>query len=166
MIGDLQRLARNELFGTLAKRELSRLAPICTDFVAVEDALIFREGSNAAHLYLVSEGQVALQKAVRVAHATRSRRTTVDICHPGDLLGWSGLVEPHKYTLSAVAWGSCRLISVDAKMLRRALGLYPGIGYKVMCSLSQVMARRLRQTTDALTSEREISSLSPAPASG
>ena len=154
MIANLDRLRQNELFGSLTDEELSRLAPLCSDFVAVQDAILFTEGRNAIHLYVVTEGQIALQKAIRLPHATRSRRTTLTVCHPGDVVGWSALVEPHKYALSAIAWESSRLINVDAKMLRRALDIYPNMGYKVMLSLSALVSRRMKQTTEVLINER------------
>ena len=157
MIGDISRLQDSELFETLTEEEISKLAPLCSDFVVVQDAFIFMEGRTASALYLVVEGQVALQKSIRVPHGTRSRRTTIAVCRQGDAVGWSALVYPYKYTLSAVAWDSCRLISMDAKILRRACDMYPVIGYKVMRSLSEVMSRRLRQTTEALINEREAS---------
>ena len=157
MIQATARLRDNELFGALTEEELSRLAPLCSDFVVIEDAVVFTEGRTASHLYLVTEGQIALQKAIRVPHARHSRRTTVALCGPGDVVGWSALVDPFKYVLSAMGWESSRLISVDAKLLRRVLDLYPELGYKVMMSLSAVMSRRLRQTTEALVSERQVS---------
>lgn len=157
MIRGIARLQDSELFGALTEEELSKLAPFCSDFVILEDAVVFTEGRAASHLYLVTEGQIALQKAIRVPHARHSRRTTVALCGPRDVVGWSALVEPFKYTLSAMGWESSRLISVDAKLLRRALDVCPEMGYKVMMSLSAVMSRRLRQTTEALISERQVS---------
>ena len=157
MIREIERLQPNELFEALMEDELSKLSPLCSDFVAAENATIFAEGRNASRVYLVTEGQVALQKAIRVPHATRSRRTTVALCRTGDVVGWSALVEPYRYTLSAVAWDSSRLISIDAKMLRKALDMYPEMGFKVMKSLSGVMGRRLSQTTEALISAQQVS---------
>ncbi len=65
-------------------------------------------------------------------------------------------MEPYRYTLSAVAWESSRLISMDAKALIGALATYPEMGYRVMRALSAVMSRRLKQTTEALINERQV----------
>ena len=157
MIESITPLQENELFETLTDDELSQFKPLCSDFVAVQDATIFTEGRLASHMYLVTEGQVALQKSIRPPHGTRSRRTTIAVCSPRGVVGWSALVEPYRYTISAMAWKSTRLISIDAKMLRRALDLYPEMGFKVMRSLSAVMSRRLSQTTEALIKQREMS---------
>ena len=154
MIAAITPLHRSELFETLTEKELSKLSPLSSEFAVIEDSFLFIEGHNALHPYIVTEGRIALQKAVRVPHGKNSRRTTITVCGPGEVVGWSALVEPHKYTLSAVAWETSRLIRVDSKMLRKALDMYPVMGYKVMMALSRVMSRRLRQTTKALIDER------------
>jgi CRP-like cAMP-binding protein len=157
MIKNHNSLLSSELFANLTEEELSRIAPLCSEFVAIEDALLFAEGRSASHLYVITSGRVALQKSIRVPHAKYSRRTTIAICYPGEVIGWSALVEPFTYTLSAVAWDSARLTSIDSKLLRRALDMYPDMGYKVMKTLSAVMSRRLRQITESLINEREVS---------
>ena len=155
MIKSIDLLQQNELFGSLTGVELSMLAPLCSDFVAIEDSVVFTEGRIASHLYIIKEGKIALQRAIRVPHGRNSRRTTVTLCYPGEIVGWSALAEPYKYTLSAVAWETSRLISIDSKMLRNALDTDIETGYKVMKSLSVIMSRRLKHTTESLIGELE-----------
>ncbi len=157
MINDTASLRECQLFQDLVEDELAKLSFLCSDFVVIQDGALFTEGRTASHLYVVSEGQIALQKAIRAPHARRSRRTTVAICSPSEVIGWSALVEPYKYTLSAVAWQSSRLIRIDSVALRRALEMYPDMGFKVMRALSAVMATRLKQTTSTLINERQSS---------
>ena len=107
-------------------------------------------------IYIIIEGRVALQKAIRVPHGTHLRRTTVSVCGPGEAIGWSALVEPREYTLSAIAWEPSRLIGIEAGLLQLALDAFPEIGYRIMRSLSTIMSRRLGLTTAALTYEREV----------
>ena len=156
MLSELDDLRKNELFAALTDDELSTLTPLCSRFAVIEDGLVFREGTEASYLYLVVEGQIALQRPLRAPHGRRSRRTTVAVCRPPEVVGWSALVWPYKYTLSAVGWESSRLVRVDASMLRKALDMYPEVGYKVMRSLSALAARQLRQTTDSLITERAM----------
>ena len=137
-------LRSNELFGALTDGELEKLSPLCNEFTVAQDGLLFNEGRVASHLYIVMEGQIALHKAIRAPQARLPRRTTVAICRAGAVLGWSALVEPYKYSLSAVAWESSNLIRIDSKLFRKALEMYPGIGFKVMRSLSTVISDRLR----------------------
>ena len=162
MISNVSPLHASELFEDLMEEEVSRVSPFCSTFAVIENGLLFAEGREASHLYVVTEGQISLQKAIRGPHGRRLRRTTITMCRPGELVGWSGLVPPHKYTLSAVAWETTRLIRIDAKMLRRALEMYPEMGYKVTKALAVVMSRRLRQMTDVLVSERSTAAFAEA----
>ena len=146
----------SELFSAFTEEELVRVAPLCSSLEADEGRVIFSEGQAAKNLYVVAEGKIALQKAIRVPHAKHSRRTTITLCSPKQVAGWSALVPPYRYTLSAVAWECCKLISIDSKLLRESLEAYPEMGYKVMMGLSAVMSKRLKQTTDTLINEREV----------
>ena len=76
-------------------------------------------------------------------------------CTPGQVVGWSALVEPYRYTLSATAWEPSQLLGISSGLLRRAMELNPGVGYRIMKALSEVMGRRLQQVTKSLTVARE-----------
>ena len=142
------------MFGTLTREELSKILPLCTTLEYLEADLVFAQGREATRVYVIARGQIALQKGIRAPIRRRLRRATLEVCGPRETVGWSALVEPYRYTLSAVAWESSTLISIDAKLLRKALGMYVEIGYKVMGALVEVMARRLVRVTDSLTDER------------
>lgn len=157
MIQHINILRRSELFSELTEDELCVLMPFCADTVVAEDGMIFNEGQDASHIYVLTEGKVALQRHIRAPHARHSRRTTITLCYPGETVGWSALVDPFKYTLSAVAWNSSKLIKIDAETLRMALQIYPALGCKVTMALAEIMSRRLRHTIDALINQREIS---------
>ena len=141
-------LQSSELFEALTKEELIRVVPSCSNLEAKEGRIIFTEGREAEYLFLVAEGKIALQKAIRAPHAKHSRRTTVTLCSMGQVAGWSALVPPYKYTLSAIAWERCDLVSIDSALLRKVLELHPEMGYKIMRALSEIMSKRLKQTTD------------------
>ena len=155
LISSIFPLGESELFSKLSSDQLTGIAVICSETIVVEGTLLFSQGRRANRLYIVTEGLIALQMATRVPHATESRRTTVAICGRGEVVGWSAMVEPFQYALSAMAWEQCRLIAIDAILLRRALATNQATGFHVMQSLSEVMSRRIQQITLALVSERE-----------
>ena len=155
VIGSIFHLRESELFNSLSDEELDRIALLCTESVLAEGGLLFSQDRKANRLCIVTKGLVALQMATRVPHATRSRRTTVAICGQGEVVGWSSMVEPYQYTLTAMVWESCRLISIDAELLRKAAQANPSTGFQIMQALSAIMSRRIRQITSALVSERE-----------
>ena len=148
MIDSVFPLRECELFRDLADEELSRIAILCSEIVEAEGAKLIREGQKADRLYVVTRGKVALHK--RLGRRADRRATTVAFCSSGQILGWSALVPPGRYTLSATAWEPVALLSIPASLLRRAIDLNPDMGLRIMRCLSEIMARRLQQVTVAL----------------
>ena len=149
-------LAQSELLDGLSKQEIAAVASLCHEIDTLEAATVFTEGTPASYLYVITEGQVALQKSMRTPHAAWPRRTTVAVCQPGELIGWSALITPYQYTLSALAWCPTKLLQFESPVLRKTLEAQPELGFKVMRSVSAVVARRLRQTMNALINAREM----------
>ncbi len=155
MIDSIFPLRESELFSGLSSGDLSSIVNMCVDSRVGEGAMLFAQGHNAAWLYIVTDGLIALQTSMRAPHAGQPRSTTVALCGRGEIVGWSAMMEPFRYVLSASAWHDCRLIAIDASLLRRSLDSNPLIGFVVMQSLFQVMSRRAHQVTEALVKERQ-----------
>ena len=156
MIDTIFPLRDSELFRGLDDEELSSIAIICSRVYMAEGERLFLEGQAADQLYLVTDGRIALHKNLE-----RSQRgaATIAFCRRDEIVGWSALVEPYQYTLSATAWEPTHLLVIRASLLRRAMELNPDVGFRIMRSLSEVMARRLHQIARALTAARESSAM-------
>ena len=157
MIKDTNLIHQNELFGNLTGEEFSRLAPHWTSQDVAKDEVVFKEGADATHLYFVEEGSVILAKRIPGSLRVYTGQTVVATCKPTEVFGWSALVEPYVYTLSATALEPASLVGIEAASMRAILDKYPAIGYKVQSALIAVVSRRLRLLAQALTSERERS---------
>ena len=147
---------QSELLNGLSNQEVAAISSLWSQIDILEAMTIFSEGAPASRLYLVVEEQVALQKAIRTPHAAWPRHTTVAVCQPGELIGWSALIPPYRYTLSALAWSHCKLLQIHSTALRDTLNAQPDLGFKVMLSVSAVVSKRLSQTVDALINAREM----------
>lgn len=86
-------LRHNELFGALTDYELGALGVLHSELVAIADSGLCKEGREAPLLYVVVEGQIVLQKTMRVPHGRASRRTTVTVCRPGEAVDWKSRQE-------------------------------------------------------------------------
>ena len=82
------------------------------------------------------------------------RDTDVAACGHRELVGWSALVAPHRYTLTARVRRHCSYIEVDTPALLETLERSPELHSKLLASLSTIISRRLRQITDSLMAER------------
>lgn len=104
---------------------------------------IFVLCQEAAHLYLIERGRLALSLPLAVRGETRD--VTVQECEPGALVGWSALVAPHRYTLSAHAVDAARLVRYAKADLERVFAADPHLAARVMANLAGVIGERLTQ---------------------
>lgn len=142
------------LFQGLDDAQLAVLLPLCSATMVAKDALLFQEGDPARFLYIVAQGKVALEMAVCKPDGSLARPATIAVLGPGDAFGWSSLVEPHVFTLSARALEQCQVVCLEGKKVREALEKAYDVGYLVMKNLTRLLAERLAETRGALIYER------------
>lgn len=140
-----------KVFAGLSEEELRRVAAVTQERRFAQDAVIFREDTEAQELFLVLEGRVALR--FRLGLHPNSKEVTIDVVQPGEVMGWSALVPPRKLTASAVCLEPVRALTIEGAELRTLLDSDPRLGYAVMNNLAEVIATRLRDTRLQLVQE-------------
>jgi CRP-like cAMP-binding protein len=100
---------------------------------------IAHEGDSADYLYLIRRGKVAIE-AQGPGHGT----IVLETLGEGEVLGWSWLFPPHRWTFDFHAIEDTRMVAMDAKCLRGKAEADPALGYRLMKSFSRVMTERLR----------------------
>ena len=141
-------------FATLTDEGLRRLAAIASESEFEAGTTIFQEGGKAEELYVIKEGKVALQMGLPAAQVSAIRRITLDIVTGGQMFGWSAIVPPNVYTLSAVCLQRARIVVISGPRLLEFLHESPHMGYEVMKGFIKVVASRLDDTRHVLLSER------------
>jgi CRP-like cAMP-binding protein len=66
------------------------------------------------------------------------------------VLGWSWLFEPYEWQLTATAVEHCRLLVLDAAILRSLMAADPVLGYELMRRFAGVLFDRLQATRSRL----------------
>ncbi len=135
-----EKLRRFPLFAGLDDAMLKELAMASEEITLNEGEWLFHEGDRADALYVIFSGMIDLKIPVNED----------DICPPslctlvaGEPLGWSALVEPYVYGLSALAITDVQLIKMDGVRVCELMGHYPTLGYQLMSRLTQIIGRRL-----------------------
>jgi CRP-like cAMP-binding protein len=113
---------------------------------------IFKEGDEATELYILTEGRVALEMDIRPVPDRPAIPTAVDVITKGESLGWSALVEPYVYTLSARCLTNCQVLALKGEMLRNVMADDRDLGYELMKRLAKLISLRLTYTRLRLTS--------------
>ena len=144
-------LKKNELLAGLDAHHLSKVADLCRGVSFQEGVIIFREQDEATELYLLTSGRVVLEMDVRPVPERPAIPTAVEVVDRDEAFGWSALVEPHTYTLSARCMTSCVALAIKGDLLRKAMDTDPVLGYKVMAQLAKLIGLRLAHTRLRLT---------------
>lgn len=108
-------------------------------------AVLLREGDETGVFAIVSRGRVALR--LRVPERGQVTILTVE---PGDVVGWSALVPPHRSTSTAVTTEPCSLVVFDPKRLRELLEQDLALAATLYPRLLEALGRRLGATRQQL----------------
>lgn len=128
------------LFAGLPDAVLKDVAMAGEEIALSKGEWLFYEGHEASALYLVLAGAVRLKIAL---DRERTYHADLDTLGEGDVIGWSALVEPYTYRLSAVAMTDIRLAKLDGVSLCEIMACNTGVGYLLMSRLTQIVANRL-----------------------
>ena len=120
---------------------LARIGRHATERLFEAEEAVVREGDPAREFFLLFEGKVALEVVV----PDRPRRT-IQTVGPGEVLGWSWLIEPRRWRLDARAMKRTRALALDAAELRAAMDERPADGFRFLLRLLPVITRRLEMT--------------------
>jgi CRP-like cAMP-binding protein len=134
-------LQRLPVFTRLDDGQLQLLAGCATNVRFAAGEMLFREGDAADQFYVVRHGAVALELFV----PTRGP-VTIETFEPGDVIGWSWLFPPHRWSFDARALTLVRATIFDGACLRGKCEEDPVLGYDVMSCFAQVLVDRLQAT--------------------
>ncbi len=138
--GELRRAA---IFGELQDTEAARLLEVARHQQCHQGECLFLLGDHADRLYVVLSGSVELTFPLSFGGVVRD--VPVESKRPGSALGWSALVKPHRFTLSARAAEASELATFARRDLLHVFEAEPRIGYVVMRYVAEVVGRRLLQ---------------------
>lgn len=99
---------------------------------------VCREGEPADAFYVVRRGRVAIETR------TPTASIVVDSADPGEIVGWSWLVPPNRWTFDARATEETSLIAFDGACLRGKCEANPDLGYALLQRVVQTMSARLQ----------------------
>lgn len=103
--------------------------------------VVFQEGDRAKSVFFVVSGKLSLE----LSPSTDYRKQLVCV-GPGEMLGWSALVENTRFAATAIVMEPARLVSVDGERLRAICDADPQFGYEIMRRTMKGLAMRLTET--------------------
>jgi CRP/FNR family transcriptional regulator, cyclic AMP receptor protein len=121
--------------------EVDRFATAARFVFFEAGAVIFRDGERLDHIFIVSEGIVAVE-----IFGPGQRPKRIQTVGVGELLGWSPLLGSSLMTATARAVTSVRLVAIDARLILAVCDEDPRFGYDCMRRVATAIAGRLHST--------------------
>jgi CRP/FNR family transcriptional regulator, cyclic AMP receptor protein len=102
---------------------------------------LFKEGESAENFYFIREGKVAME-----LHAPPKGTVQIDTRSTGETLGWSWMVDPHRWFYDARAVEDVRALAFDAVCLRGKWDSNHELAYEMYRRFVPLMQRSLQAT--------------------
>jgi len=131
-------LRRYPYFAGISEESLKQIAMIADEKSFPAQTLLFNEGDPADQMMIIVKGEVNLLFLLGSGELR-----VVDTLIEGDLMGWSGLLEPHKMTASGTTAKATDLIRFDAVKLRQLCAKDTVLGYRLTTEIAKLLAHRL-----------------------
>jgi CRP-like cAMP-binding protein len=103
---------------------------------------LFQLGAPADALFLIQRGRLRLTLPMQVRG--REEDVFVEERSPGQMVGWSALIPPYRFTLKATAPLATEVIAFSREALRAYFAAHPKVGYAVSLNLATVIGQRLQ----------------------
>jgi CRP-like cAMP-binding protein len=135
------------LFSGFDREQINQVIPILEPCQLNKESLIFQQGAEASHFYILLSGEVVVKykpydgEALVIGH----------IC-PEDLFGWSAALGRPKYTSSAYVATSGEAVRISVAHMRQFCENNPELAKKILERMASGIAFRLRNTYEEVLS--------------
>ena len=131
-----------ELLKGLTTEEVEQALAFGTRITIAHGVDLFRLGELADRLYMIERGRIRLTLPMQVRG--QEEDVAVEERMPGQTVGWSALIPPYRFTLTATALIETEVIALSRDALRAHFAAYPSVGYAVSLNLAAVIGQRLQ----------------------
>jgi CRP-like cAMP-binding protein len=128
------------IFLDLTEREMAEVAKLATVEKRGAGSRVITEGTNAAALYMLKEGKVGIRMTSRSGH-----EVVIDELGPGDLFGWSAVLDHQMFKAAVWTLEDCTIIVLDGAKMRQLFEANNHIGYRAVRVVADVVASRLER---------------------
>jgi len=131
-------LAEHELFSGLSDDALAFLGSNAVDESFEAGHVLARQGTAADRFVIVLEGELVVEVPAIAGPALEITRLG-----PGQVFGWSWLIEPFVWRFHARADSALRVLDFDGRAILRHCDEDPAFGYALFKRFSALMGSRL-----------------------
>ncbi len=142
----IQVLGRSAIFEGVSREAIEELCSRGREVSFEAGHKLFERDQHADELMIVQDGVVELVFPVQVMSVIRE--VTFERVQAGDVVAWSSLVSPHRFTLSACCASRCVLTALSRDSLHAFFETDLHTACLFMRNLAGVIGRRLQAMQD------------------
>lgn len=131
-----------ELLAGLDARNAADVIALGLPLSLAAGEVLFRLGDEAASLYVIQSGLITLAMPLQIGG--RDEDVRIDERAPGQTVGWSTLIPPHRFTLTATAPVASELLAFPRSRLLQHFESNPIVGYAVSRNIAALVGERLQ----------------------
>ena len=133
----------HELLNGLSSAEVEQVLALGTRVIVPGGTSLFQLGDPADRLFLTERGRIRLTLPMQVRG--KDEDIFVEERSPGQAVGWSALIPPYRFTLTATAaLHDAEVIALPPEALREYFVANPEAGYKIAQNLAVIIGHRLQ----------------------
>ena len=143
-------LESSEFFRGLDRKDIEKIAGLCRDETFQPGQVIFRQGDTGDRVYIIAEGQVALERTVDLG--TRKGNVVIGIIGKGRAFGcWSTLLGiSHSFLSSASCQKPTKAVLFNGTEIRALMLSNPALGCSILERLCFFLRDRLQSVYGAM----------------
>jgi CRP-like cAMP-binding protein len=132
----------HELLNGLSSAEVDQVLALGKRITVPNGGSLFRLGDEADRLFLIERGRIRLTFPMLVRG--REEDVLMEEKSPGETVGWSALVPPYRFTLSATAPLETEVIALPRERLCAYCESSPAVGFRIGMNLAILVGERLQ----------------------
>ncbi len=135
----------------LTPEESDTIVRRCGIITAKKGEKVFEEGKHASSLFLVRSGSIKLR--FKVVYFNGVVEIPLESVGAGGVCGWSAMIPPHSYTLTACATEDSELLQIKQTDLQDVCEANAHLGYIVMKNIARIIGERYELARQILVGE-------------
>lgn len=139
------------IFKGLTPEELDVIMRCCETITVKRGEQVFKAGEPAHSLFLVLSGTIELR--FKAAYYAGALEIPLEAVGANGACGWSAMVPPYSYTLSAHATEDSKLLRIRQTDLQDCCEADTRLGYVVMKNIAQIVGARYELALKMLIGE-------------
>ena len=127
------------LFKGVSNRVIGEIGRGAAEVVFEPDTVIFKSDDEASTIYELVEGTVEIM-------VLEKEHMQFTVARPGEIFGWSAMVEPYVYTATARAATRVKAIGITRDIIEATVTRHPAEGLIIYKNLAGIIGQRLKSS--------------------